>query len=390
MEFIENKKAKKIRKILLTFVDIEIRNKKKSNNYILINSMNPIELDNIMHINQESINISTTHYTNTVEKHLVKRVVDKNNNINYFYSDNLGKKNGMLILKKQPDTFLIKFFAKNQKMHIGMVSNNIENNNKKENQKDYIHLYSFNLIKKDIGEIKIMNNKYLNESKAKNIDKRNILIKKEEEYFKETQNLKNISLKYLINYCYTHINKKKPFNSLQKYNNNKINENNNEINNINQKIKKNKNIKSKEKNLKIIKNTNNAGKEEKNKNKSTRNNIFINKFKKYLENGKMKNIKKVESKKKIKRTILKINSNSNLLGINYEDLKYSKKNNKFYEMKSKRKSAIPNKNRNNILDYNSTLDYSSPENTNSNINKNKKSHKFIFHYKKDNNTINRY
>ena len=108
----------------------------------------------------------------------------------------------------------------------------------------------------------------------------------------------------------------------------------------------------------------------------------------------MKYIKKVESTKKIKRTFFKINSNNNLLGTNYEDLKYSdlkySKNNKFYEKKSKRKSENPKKTRNNILDYNSTLDYSSPENTNSNVNKIKKSNNFIFHYKKDNNTINRY
>ena len=170
MDFIQNKKAKKIRKILLTFVDIEIRNKKKNNNYILINSMNPFELDNIRQINQEAINISTIHYINLVEKHLVKRIVDINNNTNYFYSDNLGKKNGMLILNKKPDNFLIKFNIKKQKMDIGMVSNNTkEDNNKKENQKnnqkDYILLYSFNLIKKDIGEIKMMNNKFLNEYK---------------------------------------------------------------------------------------------------------------------------------------------------------------------------------------------------------------------------------
>ena len=99
----------------------------------------------------------------------------------------------------------------------------------------------------------------------------------------------------------------------------------------------------------------------------------------------MKNIKKLKTTKKIKNKIIKINSNSNLLGINYEDLKISI-NNKNFE-KNKRKLTIHKKTRNNILDYNSILDYSSPENINSNINKFKKSHNCIFHYKKNNNII---
>ena len=104
-----------------------------------------------------------------------------------------------------------------------------------------------------------------------------------------------------------------------------------------------KNIKNKDKNLKIKKMINDKGKEEKNEIKSTKNKIFITKFKKYLENDKMKNIKKVVSTKKIKRTYFKINSNNNLFGINYEDIKYSK-NNKNNEKKSKRKSTIQKKN----------------------------------------------
>ena len=157
-ELIQNKNAKKIRKILLLFVDTEIKKKKKSNNYILINSMNPNELEKNFQINQEPINISTLHFTNIAENHLVKRIFDRKHNINYFYSDNLGKNNGMLILKEKQQNFIIKYSYDKIKMDIGMFLNNKEENKEKEeNPTDFIHLYSFNLMKKNIGEKK--NNK---------------------------------------------------------------------------------------------------------------------------------------------------------------------------------------------------------------------------------------
>ena len=135
-EFLQNKKAIKIRKILLTFVDIELKKKKKSNHFILINSMYPNELDNIVHINQDPINIPTINFTNIAEKHLVKRIVDTKNDINYFYFDNLGTKNGMLLLKKNPYNFLIKYYSKRLRMDIGMINENEECKNKEEISKE--------------------------------------------------------------------------------------------------------------------------------------------------------------------------------------------------------------------------------------------------------------
>ena len=127
--------------------------------------------------------------------------------------------------------------------------------------------------------------------------------------------------------------------------------------------------------------------------KSTKNNCLINKFKKDLNNNnKIKHTKRVLSTKKIngKDINIKINSNDNFLGRNYEELKISN-NNKNTEKKTKRKTIITKNTRNNILDYKSTLEFSSPENQNKirNINKFKKSYNFILHYKRGN-AINKY
>ena len=407
-EFFQNKKAIKIRKILLTFVDIELKKKKKSNHFILINSMYPNELDNIVHINQDPINISTTNFTNIAEKHLVKRIVDTKNDINYFYSDNLGTKNGMLLLKKKPDNFLIKYYSKRLRMDICMIlkNDNEEYKNKEEIPIEYIHLYSFNLIKKEIGENKILSNKFLIQSNIKenNNEEKKTSDKPEEEKIEEKKKLKILSIKYLIKYCYDKIKKKLNVKSIQKYNNNILTKNNydnddknDEINNNNTILKKNIYIKSKDKLLKIKKYLNNKIKEEQNKNlllyKSTKNNCFINKFKKDLDNNyKIKHTKRGLSTNKIngKDINIKINSNDNFLGRNYEELKISN-NNKNTEKKTKRKTIIKKYTRNSILDYKSTPEFSSPENQNKikNKNKYKKSYNFIFHYKRGN-TINKY
>ena len=103
-ESIRYKLAKKIRKILLINEDNEIKKKKK--NTLLINSMNSMELQKIYLINQGPITTQTSYFTNNSDIHLVERVVDNNRKINYFYSDNLGKRDGMLILKKSQYIFI--------------------------------------------------------------------------------------------------------------------------------------------------------------------------------------------------------------------------------------------------------------------------------------------
>ena len=380
-EYNQNKKALNIRKILLTFVDIEIKNKKKNHQLVLINSMNPndLELENIIQINQEPINTSTNTFTNITEKHLIKRIVDKKNNINYFYSDNLGIKNGMLILTKKQNNFVIKLCPKNLKMDIGMALNhnnynNYDYNNKKESPKkpkDYIHLYSFNLFKKDIGENKIKNKI---QSKENLIEENNIS-NKQEKYFEEKNNLKIISIKYLVNYCYTHINKQLDFKSVEKNNNiHLVNENYEEKINNNLITKKNKDGKSKEKIYKTKYSINNIGNKEPKKiftNKSSKNNCFINKFKKYLENNKMKLPQKCDSTKKINRNIPKSNKNNNFHGIIIED-----KDSKIKKDKTKIKKNSNSK---------STYEFSSPESINKYEYIQLKKHDFLFYYNFGNN-----
>ena len=259
-ELIQNKNAKKIRKVLLIFVDNEIKKKKKINNYILINSMNPIELENNVQINQEPITISTHHFTNVAENHLIKRIFDPKHNINYIYSDNLGKKKGMLILKEKQENFVIKYSLYNIRMDIGMLLINKEENNKnEENPKDFIQLYSFNLMKKDIGENKIINNNnFLIKSNENNKEDKNKLYMLEKELLEVKKQLKIVSLKFLIKYCCNFINKKMPkrlpCRSVEKYNKkfNINHENYDDKNNINTSAINNiKYMKSKDKILKI-------------------------------------------------------------------------------------------------------------------------------------------
>ena len=76
-ECADNKLAKKIRKILLLNTDNEMKRRKKNNHFILINSMNPIQLENkFLQIKEEPTYTPTTDFTYICENHLVERVVD--------------------------------------------------------------------------------------------------------------------------------------------------------------------------------------------------------------------------------------------------------------------------------------------------------------------------
>ena len=82
-----DKKEKKIRKLLLINSDQEMQKKIKKKNSVLINSMTPLELENSFQLYKDRVNTSVSIYTNVLEKHIVKQVVDTNKNINYYYSD---------------------------------------------------------------------------------------------------------------------------------------------------------------------------------------------------------------------------------------------------------------------------------------------------------------
>ena len=85
-------KEKKIRRLLLLNSDKEMQNKIKKKNPVLINSMTPLELENSFQLYKDIINTSVSTYTNILEKHIVKCVVDIHNNINYYYSDSMENK----------------------------------------------------------------------------------------------------------------------------------------------------------------------------------------------------------------------------------------------------------------------------------------------------------
>ena len=204
-ECIRNKIAKKIRRILLISVDNEMKKKTKDKHYILINSKNPIdlELENNFLLKQGPIYTPTLYFTNIAEKYLVERVFDKNKKINYFYSDNLGKNNGMLILKQHQRNFLTKYSSIDLKMDIGILLNN--ENSIKDSYNTYLPLYSFPLIKKNIGEMKIINSKSITKYSDNHISI-------EQKDFKNLNNKeKNTNLKfrnYLMNLCYIKLKKR--------------------------------------------------------------------------------------------------------------------------------------------------------------------------------------
>ena len=204
-ECIRNKIAKKIRRILLISVDNEMKKKTKDKHYVLINSKNPIdfELENNFLLKQGPLYTPTLYFTNIAEKYLVERVFDKDKKINYFYSDNLGKNNGMLILKQHPRNFLTKYSSIDLKMDLGILFYNEKNINDSYN--NYLPLYSFPLIKKNIGEMKIINSISITKYSDNNISI-------EQKEIKNINNEeKNTDLKfcnYLTNLCYSKLKKR--------------------------------------------------------------------------------------------------------------------------------------------------------------------------------------
>ena len=92
----DDKKEKKIRKLLLINSDQEMQKKIKKKNYVLINSMTPLQLENLFQLYKDRINTSVSTYTNVLEKHIIKHVVDTHKNIDYYYSDFIENKKGRI------------------------------------------------------------------------------------------------------------------------------------------------------------------------------------------------------------------------------------------------------------------------------------------------------
>ena len=106
-------KEKTIRKLLLINSDNEMQKKIRRKNPVLINSMTPLELENSFQLYKDRINTSVSTYTNILEKHIVKQVVDNQKNINYYYSDFIEDRKGRIINHRYKGVYSAKNFDPN-------------------------------------------------------------------------------------------------------------------------------------------------------------------------------------------------------------------------------------------------------------------------------------
>lgn len=161
----KNTKVKKIRKLLLINVDNEMQKKIKKNNNVLINSMTPLELEKLYKLNNQPINTLISTYTNIMEKHIVEKIVDIPNNINYYQSDfhKKNKEKNQRFVRKYKQLYSAKNFIVN---YDNLIINNNENLEKgreyelkyeNENHEIIIEhiLIPFTSKKKNVGEEKI-------------------------------------------------------------------------------------------------------------------------------------------------------------------------------------------------------------------------------------------
>ena len=155
MNYRKHDRDKKIRKLLLISSDIEMQKKIKSKKYVLINSMNSIELEFLFPLYKGPINTSIATYTNILEKHIVKKIVDIHNNIYYYYSDEINdNKNDEFRMRKQYQRL---YSAQNFIVNYDNLIDNEKIEKEKENKEEIIEkkLIPFASRKKSVGEEKI-------------------------------------------------------------------------------------------------------------------------------------------------------------------------------------------------------------------------------------------
>ena len=218
-------KEKKIRRILLLNSDKEMQNKIKKKNPVLINSMTPVELENSFQLYKDIINTSVSTYTNILEKHIVKHVVDIHNNVNYYYTDSIENKKRRKINKKHnkyKGLYSAKIFGSN---FGDFIDDEEESEEKEEEEKEEIikSIIPFINKKKNVGEGKIIKDKsYLVISPKNNKNNKEDIYNNicfdtchfNSKSHKQCQNQKNrkmLDINYkLIYYCYTYLKRKRP------------------------------------------------------------------------------------------------------------------------------------------------------------------------------------
>ena len=218
-------KEKKIRRLLLLNSDKEMQNKIKKKNPVLINSMTPLELENSFQLYKDIINTSVSTYTNILEKHIVKHVVDIHNNINYYYTDSIENKKRRKINKKHnkyKGLYSAKIFGSN---FGDFIDDEEESEEKEEDEKEEIikSIIPFINKKKSVGEGKIIKDKsYLvispkNDYNNKEDINNNICFdtchfnSKSHKQCQRQKKRKMLDINYkLIYYCYTYLKRKRP------------------------------------------------------------------------------------------------------------------------------------------------------------------------------------
>ena len=204
-----NTKEKKIRRILLLNSDKEMQSKIKKKNPVLINSMTPLELENSFQLYKEQVNISESTYTNILEKHIVKHVVDIQKNINYYYSDSTDNKKRKKKNKKNNKykrVYSTKIFGSN---FGDFTDDEEESEEKEEDEKEEIikNIIPFINKKKSVGDGKIIKDKSYSIISPKNNYKNKEDINNE----KQKNQKKTLDINYkLIYYCYTNLKRKRP------------------------------------------------------------------------------------------------------------------------------------------------------------------------------------
>ena len=234
-----DKKEKKIRKLLLINSDQEMQKKIKKKNSVLINSMTPLELENSFQLYKDRVNTSVSTYINVLEKHIVLQVVDINKNINYYYSDFIENKKRRVTNQKY-NKYKGVYSAKNINTNFGDLidgeeeSEENEEDEKEEKEEEIIKsIIPFINKKRSVGAGKIVKDKSyslvspVNNFKNKE-DLNNICIdtcdcKSNDHHVCEKQKnrKKMLDMNYkLIYYCYTNLKRKRPLITQNNYDNN--------------------------------------------------------------------------------------------------------------------------------------------------------------------------
>ena len=223
-------RRKKIRKILLINSDNEMKKKIKAKNYVLINSMTPEELVNLFQLYKNPINIPISTFTNIVETHIIEKIVDINNNIEYYCSDLIDNKKEKI---KKKYLYQQLYSTKNFIVNYDNLFNDNKEDKKDKDKEDNhhngelgSHIIPFVSKKKIVGEEKIKNNN--NTYPLISIVQKNINIEEDvknsscecnsnnkaecfdcNEKKKDKKRLLDLNHK-LIYYCYTHLKRKRP------------------------------------------------------------------------------------------------------------------------------------------------------------------------------------